>query len=1531
MKQRLFIFWVTGWCIPAMLPAQQTAKLYPYDTLVAGVAGSGMTLTPESRGVVCNALTFSEAWATVTPIAGGQLSIEVTETNNHTGERTGYIEVKCGGSATERIVLLQPGKTCGKGTEGTAGRRFWVAFSENIDEWLSTRRAKLELIIASDQEASGTVGNPATGWTHPFTIAAGEIMTVPVPRAQAYNTDGETIAALSLLVESSAKISVYGNNFQPQSSDAANILPVEALGDEYYSLSYNANVGARGNIATPETFLIVATEDHTLVTIVPASETEGGKAAGNPYTIRMKKGETYLVKSKLGGGKMNVSFYKSITGSYIKANKPLAVFAGHKRAKIGCPGSNSRDHLYEQLFPLRLWGADYAVASTGQPRDLYRIVAAYDNTQITINGAYKTTLGRGGYADYEVAQGQCDVVKSSRPVSIALFSESMDCFSPKVTEGDPFMIVLNPVENEIRNIIYAPIPSSNIHTHYTNILVKTAVKGQTLLTDLAAGANVPLSFTDMAGSSYSFARVETAPNAHRLQNNAGFIAYAYGYGDAESYGYSVGARFNHMDYPPVPDTAYCLHEPFKPLAAYDTHNDFLWYASATSTSNLPGPPPFNTDTPGAYSFYVSRLIECSESPRKTVTITVRPPPAAATITSEGAHSSCRSSPVILTAHSPDAVTYQWHKDGGTATISASATCTAIASGSYAVVITDAHGCTATSGQTVTIRPSLDPPVITPPSPVIFCAGSPATLTAYSPDATSYTWYNNGSPNGTGKTCLIFVSGSYSVVITDARGCTATSGVTATMYPSSPPVITPSGATDFCAGGSVTLVASMSGATACAWYKDGTPTGNTSTSYTATATGSYSVLMTESHGCTATAAQIVMVNPLPEPVITPDGPTSFCYGGSVNLQAYSQYADGYAWYKDGGTATVGTSSVIRVAESGSYTVVATIGGCSATNGQNVTVNPLPVAPTLNIPYNICQHGGNMVFIATGYTGELDWSLSIGGAATGDSYTFDGATAGIKTALVRSARTYSNAPACYSATVSGSAAVNPLPATPTLYTPYTICQHGGNMVFIATGYSGTPDWSLSTGGAATGDSYTFNSATAGIKTVVVRSAQTYSNAPACYSATVSGSATVNPLPVAPSLNIPYNICQHGGNMVFIATGYTGELDWSLSTGGVATGDSYTFDGATAGTKTALARSAQTYSNAPACYSATVSGSATVNPLPAAPVITPAGPTSFCTGGSVTLAVNASGGTVFEWYRDGVLASNAPGSYVATTGGAYSVKITDRHGCTATSGQPVVVTVYPLPDAPAVTPSGATSFCYGGSALLTARLSGAVAYEWYRDKVFLERNTGGTYRATESGAYEALAVNSHDCRSAAAAGAPVRIVAYPLPRVPVIAASPDPPFYVGYRYTLRLRSPEAGVRYDWYLNGKYTGHSGGEYPLPVFQLHDFRVYSVEAMTGSDCRSATEMQATAEIPPLFIPNVFTPNNDGVDDRFQIAGLEAYVSNELQVLNKRGQVVFSAKNYHSEWDGGDQPTDVYFYYLTLTDAHGTISKHTGYVHIKRH
>ncbi|MFK7755585.1 MAG: gliding motility-associated C-terminal domain-containing protein, partial [Flavobacteriales bacterium] len=85
-----------------------------------------------------------------------------------------------------------------------------------------------------------------------------------------------------------------------------------------------------------------------------------------------------------------------------------------------------------------------------------------------------------------------------------------------------------------------------------------------------------------------------------------------------------------------------------------------------------------------------------------------------------------------------------------------------------------------------------------------------------------------------------------------------------------------------------------------------------------------------------------------------------------------------------------------------------------------------------------------------------------------------------------------------------------------------------------------------------------------------------------------------------------------------------------------------------------------------------------------------------------------------------------------------------------------------------------------------------------------------------------------------------------------------------------------------------------------------------------------------FIIPSAYTPNGDGVNDMFEIQGLNSFSERELVVFNRWGKTIYENKDYENNWDarnnaGDELPDDTYFYVLTLDEE-----THSGYVIIKR-
>ena len=78
-------------------------------------------------------------------------------------------------------------------------------------------------------------------------------------------------------------------------------------------------------------------------------------------------------------------------------------------------------------------------------------------------------------------------------------------------------------------------------------------------------------------------------------------------------------------------------------------------------------------------------------------------------------------------------------------------------------------------------------------------------------------------------------------------------------------------------------------------------------------------------------------------------------------------------------------------------------------------------------------------------------------------------------------------------------------------------------------------------------------------------------------------------------------------------------------------------------------------------------------------------------------------------------------------------------------------------------------------------------------------------------------------------------------------------------------------------------------------------------------EMFDTPEtLQKLEIPNVFTPNGDGINDLFVILGSEQCTKRQLTVRDRNGKTVYHSNLYENNWDGGGCPDGTYFYQFTF-------------------
>jgi hypothetical protein len=354
---------------------------------------------------------------------------------------------------------------------------------------------------------------------------------------------------------------------------------------------------------------------------------------------------------------------------------------------------------------------------------------------------------------------------------------------------------------------------------------------------------------------------------------------------------------------------------------------------------------------GSYSVQVTNANGCVTNSQPTQ-VTVNPKPQVS-ISNIGMTTFCQGDSVVFQASG--ATNYQWSNNQTGNTISA------IQSGSYSTIGTDANGCSDTSNTIQVLVNSLPQVSISNNGAPTFCQGDSVVLQASG--ATNYQWSNNQ----TGNTISAIQSGSYSTIGTDANGCSDTSNTIQVLVNSLPQVsISNNGSTTFCQGDSVVLQAS--GATNYQWSNN--QSGN---AISVNQSGNYSTIGTDFNGCSDTSNTIqVLVNSLPQVSISNNGATTFCQGDSVVLQGSG--ATNYQWSNNQ------SGNAISVNQSGSYNAIGTdANGCSDTsNTIQVIVNPLPqVTISSNGPTEFCQ-GDSVLLQASGAT-SYQWNTNQTGSS------------------------------------------------------------------------------------------------------------------------------------------------------------------------------------------------------------------------------------------------------------------------------------------------------------------------------------------------------------------------------------------------------------------------------------------------------------------------------------------------------------------------------------------------------------------------
>lgn len=309
---------------------------------------------------------------------------------------------------------------------------------------------------------------------------------------------------------------------------------------------------------------------------------------------------------------------------------------------------------------------------------------------------------------------------------------------------------------------------------------------------------------------------------------------------------------------------------------------------------------------------------------------------------------------------------------------------------------------------------------------------------------------------------------------------------------------------------------------------------------------------------------------------------------------------------------------------------------------------------------------------------------------------------------------------------------------------------------------------------------------------------------------------------------------------------------------------------------------------------------------PVIDVVGNTSICAGESVLLL--ASGAGNYEWSTGSV--ADEIEVYLP---GVYSLTATNSCGSTTTSVQ-ITQNTSPLVN---ITQGAVAAICDGGSLTLTASSTLPITWSTGHEGALIEVENAGTYYAFVANicgadtAFIDVAVGNPDAGFTASADTG--------------AAPLDVQF---------VNTSINADSYNWYINGELVGTDVDL--VQTFYQNGPQEVTLIAIDDAGCTDSFSLIINISdcYPLVYVPNTFTPNEDGINDLFKFTAncVESY---QINIYNRWGALLYTGERGSPFWDGSNQhgyyvADGVYIYTIEYTSMQGAKTKKKGTITIFR-
>ncbi len=795
----------------------------------------------------------------------------------------------------------------------------------------------------------------------------------------------------------------------------------------------------------------------------------------------------------------------------------------------------------------------------------------------------------------------------------------------------------------------------------------------------------------------------------------------------------------------------------------------------------------------------------------------------------------------------------------------------LAAGTYTVSATDGSSCSVSLSITLT-----QPTGLSVSTTVIDAVCNGSNTGAVNLTVTGggtpyqYLWSNNA----TTQNLTNVTAGTYSVVVTDANTCTA--ATTATVNQSGAISVTLSKTDASCFGGAngsiSTSVSGGNGGYTYIWNNSATTSTVNSLS-----SGTYTVTVKDVSNCSAIASATVTA---PAQIQIGETHTNVACNGGSNASINTNVSGGttpYTYTWNTGSNNIGISNL----NAGSYTLLVTDANTCTVITSVIITEPAAIALNeTHTPYACASSAGSINLTVNGGTAPYSYNWS----NSQSTQNINNLAAGTYDVTVTDAN---------NCTATTGATIVTIPALSTSLTQTDVTCFGAATGSIDLSVNGgtspyTYNW---TGGSTNQDP---SGLAAGAYTVTVSDA---SNCSATLTATI-----VQPAQISINHNATDIACFGGAN---------GSISVNVN-GGVGP-YSYTWSNTSNGTSISNLNSgsyAITVTDANNCT--TVKNNMVVTEptqLTATAAITNVGCASNNDG---EVNVTPAGGTPpyhFDWSNQ----SHAARIFNLAVGN-YDVTVTDNNGCTTTKQNTVGLTPA-IQIASSVANTSCPQVQNGAIDLSVSGGTPGFTFDW---------NNGETSEDMDhlsQGNYSVVVTDTRNCTATANF-----TITYDY--VLTVQASPSTEINLGEEVQLSATANvDHNNTYSWTpaLNTMCSNCASTK-AVPTHDTH----YTVTVVDANGCTATdTTSVSVNSITDVFIPNAFTPNNDGNNDVYQLEGdLNTIEYLDFKVFNRWGELVFESMDHHFHWDGNykGQPVDrgVYIYTMKVVFINGYSRDYKG-------